>query len=55
MQRGTGEAEKSEAAKIFYNQWKLAEANEHYTWLKKQWKKEKGLTKAGNVPALEGC
>jgi hypothetical protein len=42
LQRGTGEPEKAEAAKIFYNCWKAAEANPIYAQLKKQWKHERG-------------
>jgi hypothetical protein len=42
LERGTGELEKAEAAKIFYERWKVAEANQQYADLKKQWKQEKG-------------
>ncbi|RZL38118.1 MAG: DUF4385 domain-containing protein [Pedobacter sp.] len=42
LSRGTGEHEKAEAAKVFYEVWKNAEANEAYTTLKKQWKNERG-------------
>ncbi|WP_426329033.1 DUF4385 domain-containing protein [Pedobacter sp. R-06] len=42
LERGTGEAQKALSASIFYNKWKLAEANEKYAILKKQWKNERG-------------
>lgn len=42
LERGTGDAEKAAAAKIFYDKWQEAENNEQYTALKKSWKKEKG-------------
>jgi hypothetical protein len=42
LQRGTGDPEKAEAARIFYNKWKEAEANPLYAQLKKQWKHERG-------------
>ena len=42
LQRGTGEDEKAEAARVFYERWKAAEANEQYARLKKEWKHERG-------------
>ena len=42
LERGTGEAEKAEAANVFYQCWKAAEANAKYAALKKQWKHERG-------------
>jgi hypothetical protein len=42
LERGTGEAEKAEAANVFYGYWKKAEANERYAMMKKQWKHERG-------------
>lgn len=42
LERGTGEKDKAEAAAIFYQVWKDAEANAYYTTLKKQWKCERG-------------
>ena len=42
LQRGTGETEKAEAAQIFFDKWKLAEANTQYAQLKKKWKNERG-------------
>jgi hypothetical protein len=42
LERGTGDPEKAEAAKVFYAQWKIAEANEKYAAMKKQWKHERG-------------
>jgi hypothetical protein len=42
LARGTGTPEKAEAAKIFYDKWKQAEANEQYSIMKKQWKHAKG-------------
>ncbi|MBL4675632.1 MAG: DUF4385 domain-containing protein [Mucilaginibacter sp.] len=42
LERGTGDPEKVEAAKVFYESWKQAEANGEYARLKKQWKNEKG-------------
>ena len=42
LERGTGETEKAESAKIFYERWKAAEANDQYAVLKKQWKHERG-------------
>jgi hypothetical protein len=42
LERGTGEAEKAEAAKIFYAKWKEAETDPRYAQLKKDWKHERG-------------
>ena len=42
LTRGTGEREKEEAAKVFFDQWKIAEDNEQYSFLKSKWEKEKG-------------
>lgn len=42
LQRGTGTEEKAKAAGVFYERWKLAEANSKYALMKKDWKKEKG-------------
>jgi len=38
LERGTGEAEKAAAAAIFYEAWQAAEANAHYSGVKKEWK-----------------
>ncbi len=42
LERGTGEQEKAEAASVFYECWKAAEANPKYASLKKRWKNERG-------------
>jgi len=42
MERVTGEDEKAAAAEIFYQQWKMAEADARYAALKKKWKTDKG-------------
>ena len=42
LKRGTGDPEKAEAAKVFYDQWKAAEANPQYAALKKDWKQARG-------------
>jgi len=42
LERGTGNEQKALSASIFYDKWKIAEANEKYASLKKQWKDEKG-------------
>lgn len=42
LERGTGEAEKAEAAAIFYEKWQQAENNENYKSLKISWKKARG-------------
>ncbi len=39
---GTGETEKAKAASVFYEKWKLAEADQMYKNAKAAWKKEKG-------------
>lgn len=39
LARGTGEEEKAEAAAIFYQKWKAAEADLRYSTMKKEWKK----------------
>jgi hypothetical protein len=41
-EKGTGEAAKAESAKIFYEQWKKAEANPEYAVRKKVWKQRYG-------------
>ncbi|RZJ73050.1 DUF4385 domain-containing protein [Flavobacterium sp.] len=40
--KGTGESEKAEAAKVFYDAWKKAESNPDYAKRKLQWKKTIG-------------
>lgn len=42
LERGTGDPEKAEAAKVFYAKWKDAEANEVYAAMKKDWKYARG-------------
>jgi len=42
LDRGTGDPEKAEAAKVFYAKWKEAEANEVYAAMKKGWKHARG-------------
>lgn len=42
LEIGTGESEKAKAASVFYEKWKLAEANEAYKAAKISWKVEKG-------------
>lgn len=42
LERGTGDPEKAEAAKVFYERYKAAEANPQYAELKKQWKQDRG-------------
>lgn len=42
LERGTGETEKAKSARIFYECWKTAEANETYAAHKKLWKHERG-------------
>lgn len=42
LERGTGEQEKAEAAAIFYERWKEAEANATYAEMKKDWKQQLG-------------
>lgn len=41
-EKGTGDPLKAESARIFYEQWKRAEANTEYADLKKQWKAQYG-------------
>ncbi|WP_342331939.1 DUF4385 family protein [Pedobacter sp. FW305-3-2-15-E-R2A2] len=40
LDRGTGEQQKAAAADIFYEKWKLAESDPHYTRMKLEWKKQ---------------
>jgi len=42
LERGTGDAEKAEAAAIFFQKWKKAEASPIYAKLKADWKKQFG-------------
>lgn len=42
LERGTGDPEKAEAAKVFYACWKAAEANTIYAAMKKDWKHARG-------------
>jgi len=42
LERGTGEAEKANAAEVFYKKWKLAELNEQYESMKRNWKQKFG-------------
>lgn len=42
LERGTGETEKAESAAIFYEKWKLAEADPQYSKMKSDWKKRLG-------------
>ncbi|WP_223818011.1 DUF4385 domain-containing protein [Mucilaginibacter rubeus] len=42
LERGSGDPEKSEAAKVFYARWKAAEKNELYAAMKKDWKHARG-------------
>ncbi|AYL99146.1 DUF4385 domain-containing protein [Mucilaginibacter celer] len=42
LERGTGDLEKADAAKVFYARWKAAEANEVYAAMKKDWKHARG-------------
>ena len=42
LEIGTGDSEKAKAASVFYEKWKLAEANTAYKTAKMDWKKEKG-------------
>ncbi|MDQ8051952.1 MAG: DUF4385 domain-containing protein [Pedobacter sp.] len=42
LERGTGEEEKAKAAKIYYEKYKLAEADPIYKKLKTDWKKNFG-------------
>ena len=42
LERGTGDPEKAISADIFYKKWQEAEANDLYTKLKLEWKKNLG-------------
>lgn len=42
LERGTGDEEKLLSASIFREKWRLAEANETYASLKREWKNQKG-------------
>ncbi|PST84492.1 DUF4385 domain-containing protein [Pedobacter yulinensis] len=42
FERGTGDPEKAEAARVFYKSWKAAEVNILYASMKKKWKHERG-------------
>jgi len=42
LERGTGEEEKAQAASIFYEIWKKAEAHDEYAKQKKSWKQKLG-------------
>jgi len=42
LPKGTGDPEKALAAEIFYEKWRLAEANDQYARLKKGWKENIG-------------
>lgn len=42
FERGTGDPEKAKSADIFYKKWKEAEADEKYSQLKINWKKDHG-------------
>jgi len=42
LERGTGDEQKALSASIFYDKWKLAEANLQYASLKSEWKDERG-------------
>ena len=41
-EKGTGDPTKAESARIFYEQWKRAEANTEYATRKKEWKEQYG-------------
>lgn len=41
-EKGTGDPVKAESARIFYEQWKRAEANTAYARLKRDWKEQYG-------------
>ena len=41
-EKGTGDPVKAESARIFYEQWKRAEANMEYAVHKKEWKEQYG-------------
>lgn len=42
LERGTGEPQKAESARIFYEKWKQAETNAAYSKLKSDWKRKYG-------------
>ncbi|WP_091168545.1 DUF4385 domain-containing protein [Mucilaginibacter gossypii] len=42
LERGTGDPEKAESAKIFYRRWKEAESDPVYSAMKKVWKNARG-------------
>jgi hypothetical protein len=42
LDRGTGDPEKAEAAKVYYDKWKEAESNPIYAAMKKDWKRAWG-------------
>lgn len=42
LERGTGDPEKAESAKMFYVKWKAAEANQVYAAMKRDWKHARG-------------
>jgi hypothetical protein len=42
LQKGTGDPQKVEAARIFYDAWKKAEANPAYARMKAEWKDRHG-------------
>ena len=42
LARGTGDTEKAASAAIFYDKWKLAEADQQYSQMKADWKKQYG-------------
>lgn len=42
LERGTGDPEKGEAAKVFYQRWQQAESNNEYKSQKTEWKQTKG-------------
>jgi hypothetical protein len=42
LERGTGDPQKAESAKMFYEHWKEAEADPTYAAQKKAWKKQHG-------------
>ncbi|SEI40812.1 protein of unknown function [Dyadobacter koreensis] len=42
LQKGTGQMQKANAAKIFYQKWQEAESNQKYSDLKKNWKSTLG-------------
>ncbi|MCC2644970.1 MAG: hypothetical protein K0R94_748, partial [Burkholderiales bacterium] len=41
-ERGTGDPQKADSAKIFFGKWKLAEANAKYKKMKLDWKQQYG-------------